>query len=75
MSERVRRGKKETEREKEAKRRGGQVCAISPGTVCAVPDGGDMAAAGINKRSAVPEHHDQAGAQLKSFLSSLGERP
>lgn len=53
---------------------GGQVCAISAGTVCAVPERGDMAVAGINKQSAAPEHHDQTAAQLKSFPGTLGER-
>lgn len=67
-----------TEREGELKPEneegGGQVCVISAGTVCAVPDRGDMAVAGINKQSAATEHCDQAAAQLKSFLSTLGER-
>lgn len=66
----------ETERqgETEPEHGGGQVGAILAGTVCAVPDRVDMAVAGISEQSAAEEHHDQTAAQLKPFLSTLGER-
>lgn len=61
---------REGEIEPEYKEGGGQVCAISAGTVCTVPDWGDMAVARINKQSAAPEHHDQS-----HFSARLGSVP
>lgn len=51
--------------------RGGEVCTISAGTVCAVPDRGDTIVAGITKRAAAPGRHGQTAITKTRLCAHL----